>query len=72
MRGVIRVALIAVALLGTLAAPVAAGPFEDGVAAYGRADYSTAFQLFRRLAEQGDASAQFNLGHVYNKGQAGG
>jgi hypothetical protein len=51
MRGVIRVALIAVALLGTLAAPVAAGPFEDGVAAYGRADYSTAFQLFRRLAE---------------------
>ncbi len=40
----------------------AAGPLEEGFAAYDRGDYATALRLFRPLAEQGDADAQYNLG----------
>lgn len=52
-----------------LAGPAFAGAVEDGVAAYERGDYATALQLFRRLADQGDAEAQYNLGFVYDQGQ---
>jgi TPR repeat protein len=48
-----------------LAAPALAGPFEDGVAAYDRKDYAAALWIFRPLAEQGNASAQNNLGVMY-------
>jgi hypothetical protein len=47
----------------------AAGPYEDGVAAYERGDYATALRLWRPLAEQGDANAQSNLGFMYEKGR---
>jgi TPR repeat protein len=47
----------------------AAGPFEDGAAAYGRGDYATALRLWRPLAEQGNARAQFSLGLMYNEGK---
>ena len=46
-----------------------AGPFEDGQAANKKDDYATAFQIFRPLADQGDAHAQFNLGVMYDRGQ---
>ncbi len=36
--------------------------------AYQRGDYATALREFRRLAEQGDAEAQFNLGSMYYHG----
>ena len=52
-----------------LAQPVAAGQLEDGWAAHERGDYATALQLWRPLAEQGVAGAQFNLGVIYDKGQ---
>ncbi len=42
--------------------------FEVGVEAWGRGDYDRAVQEFRPLAEQGHASAQFNLGVMYDKG----
>jgi TPR repeat protein len=45
------------------------GPFEDGVAAYDRGDYTTAIRLFRPLAEQGIASAQYNLGYMLAHGK---
>jgi TPR repeat protein len=48
---------------------VAAGPFEDAAAAYGRGDYATALRLFRALAEQGYAQAQYNLGFMYEDGK---
>jgi uncharacterized protein len=38
---------------------------EDGQAAYQIGDYATALEIFRSLAEQGNASAQFNLGVMY-------
>ena len=36
------------------AAP-AVSQFDQGVAAWGRADYATAYRMFRLLADQGDA-----------------
>ena len=46
-----------------------AGNLDDGVAAYERGDYATAFANFKELAAQGIAEAQFNLGLMYEKGQ---
>ena len=43
--------------------------FQQGLEATKRGDYQTAFKLWLPLAEQGDASTQFNLGLMYNKGQ---
>ncbi len=56
---------LAVALLGT----AMARPLEDGVAAYRKGDYAAASQIFRPLADQGNAAAQFNLGVMYKRGQ---
>jgi TPR repeat protein len=43
--------------------------FEDGMAAYQRGDYVTALELWRPLAEQGDAKGQNGLGLMYENGQ---
>ena len=51
------------------AGPAVAGPFEDGAAAYNRGDYATALRLWHPLAEQGNASAQGNLGWMYANGE---
>jgi len=61
------VSVIAVLLLCS-GAPLAAGPLDDGIAAFNRADYSTAFRLLRPLAESGVPDAQFMLGAMYDKG----
>jgi uncharacterized protein len=50
-------------------APAVAGPLEEGNAAYVRGDYAAAERLLRPLAEQGNATAQFDLGSMYNRGQ---
>jgi TPR repeat protein len=47
----------------------AAGPLEDGRAAYQRGDDATANRLLRPLAEQGDAGAQTDLGWMYANGR---
>ena len=52
-----------------LAAPVWAGPLEDAFAAYEDADYATALRLWRPLAKQDSAYAQFGLGVLYLNGQ---
>jgi uncharacterized protein len=41
----------------------------DAIAAFERGDYPAAISLFRLLAEQGDATAQFRLGVMCVKGQ---
>ena len=46
-----------------------AGPWEDGMAGYSRADYLPAIRLFRPLAEQGNPKAQSVLGAMYRRGQ---
>ena len=55
--------------LGLLVQSAAAGQFEDATAAYHRKDYQTAIKLWKPLAEQGDAKAQYNLGVVDVKGR---
>ena len=57
--------LLAVALIGV----AVAGPLEDGQAAYQRGDFATALQIFRPLAEQGNAAAKRMLGAAFASGQ---
>jgi len=59
-----RPASAGVALALRIAAPVMAASLEDAVAAYRRADDVTAVQVYRSLADQGLAVAQFNLGCI--------
>ena len=43
--------------------------FDEGLAAYDRGDYATAFEEWLPIAEQGDAAAQANLGVMYANGE---
>ena len=52
-----------------LTKPALAGSYEDAVSAYTRRIYTTAQQLWRHLAGEGDAAAQYNLGVLYDNGQ---
>lgn len=63
-----RLPILPLILLVFAARPVIAGPLEDGAEAFQKGDYPTALRLWRTLAEQGDACAQFNLGHMYRTG----
>jgi uncharacterized protein len=67
MSNLIKAGLVALVLC--LAAPVAAGPFEDGADAAERGDFATALQLWQPLANQGDPRAQQSLGNMYANGQ---
>ena len=61
--------LFAVLLVVAGATVAAADSYENAIFAYQRGDYALAAQLLRPLAEQGNATAQFNLGVLYAKGQ---
>ena len=64
----IAIGLVAVALfVGSMTAHAA--DFSMGYEAYQRGDYATALRIFRQLAEQGDASAQYNLAFMYDNGR---
>lgn len=65
----IKVVLAVVVLSLSIAAPAAAGPLDDALAAYNRGDYAAALRLVRPLAEQGDPQAQASLGEMYDSGQ---
>ena len=60
-----RHVLFALFLVAACATIAAADPIEDAEAVYNRGDYTRAARLFRPLAEQGHAKAQFNLGVMY-------
>jgi TPR repeat protein len=64
----LRVALVGLALAFS-AVPVAADTWDDAIAAYISGDYETAERLLRPFAEQGNTSAQYNLGAMYDQGQ---
>ena len=53
--------------VGTL--PAAAQTFDAAVEAYERGDYATALAGFQNYAEQGNATAQLNLGVMYANGE---
>lgn len=52
-----------------LPAPAYAQDIQSGLAALERGDYAAALREWRPLAEQGDATAQFNLGTMYHLGR---
>ena len=68
MKRTLTHAIAAVLLVLSFAEPAAAGPLEDADAALKRRDYAAALRFIRPLAEQGDASAQYNLGVLYDNG----
>jgi TPR repeat protein len=67
MTSTFRAISIAILLLWSIASTLA-GPLEDAGAAFDRADYAAAQRLFRSLANQGDAAAQYRLGLMYQGG----
>ena len=69
MKLTLKHTIAAIILMLNLAAPVVAGQLEDGVGAAQHQDYATALRLLRPLADRGDATAQFNLGVMYDAGQ---
>src|ERR1019366_1623180 len=69
MKLMLKHTIAAIILMLNLAASVVAGQLEDGVGAAQHQDYATALRLLRPLADRGDATAQFNLGVMYDAGQ---
>ena len=67
LRNLLAVAAVAIATI--FGGPAAAGPLEDGKAAYHEKDYGKAAELWRPLAEKGDAAAQHFLGTLYAEGK---
>jgi TPR repeat protein len=68
MTGALK-AVFAAGVLAAMSTASLAGPFEDGVTAYDRNDYSTAMRNWRSLADQGNPAAQSNIALMYAKGQ---
>ena len=62
-------AVSAVLLVGSLSAVPAFANFEDGVRAYLAQEYSAALDIWRPLAEEGNAPAQFGMGLSYENGR---
>jgi TPR repeat protein len=60
---------IGFALALLVALPAAAQDFEQGMAAADIGDYATALQEWRPLAAKGHASAQYNIGFLYEEGR---
>ncbi|MDO4440771.1 MAG: sel1 repeat family protein, partial [Moraxella sp.] len=62
--------LSAIALACSLAisAPAMADDLDTAVQYFEQQNYPQAFAIFKRLAEQGNADAQFNLGNMYDNG----
>ena len=53
------------AALAIACVPAKSAAIDDGQTAYNAGDFATTLQLWRPLAEQGDARAQNNLGVMY-------
>lgn len=64
-----QAAFLAFGLGVVLSSPARADPFDEGLAAYVRADYATAMRHWLPLAEAGNADAQHNVGLLYENGQ---
>ena len=62
----VRVLLMVAVLVWPM---VGAADYDEGFAAFERGDYETAFREWLPLAEAGNATAQYNLGLLYDKGQ---
>jgi uncharacterized protein len=65
-----RTAAAAVILIISIfmACPTIAGSFDEALEACDRGDHKTEYRLIKPLADQGDASAQYHLGVMYDDG----
>lgn len=61
--------LIAICLAMCFAGGLRAGWFEDSFAEHQAGNYQKKFEIVRKAADQGDASAQYNLGVMYVNGE---
>ena len=61
--------LLSLTFLFLFSGSVYGGDFQDGLDAAKKGDYKTAFSLWKPLAEQKNAIAQFNLGTMYDQGK---
>jgi len=61
--------LFILSLLFTCVMDVAAGPLEEGLAAYKRSDWAASYAAWSPLAHKGDAVAQFYLSQLYLSGR---
>ena len=68
MNSIIRMSLAAAGLVLSLAVH-AEDDYDKAVHVYGCADYPKAFNLFKPLAEKGDALSQFQVGMMTEQGQ---
>ena len=61
--------LVAAALLAWGASPLSAQTVKAGIDAWQKSDYAGAVNIWRPLANKGDADAEFNLGQAYRLGR---
>ena len=67
--GLMAMLLFAALHVGALS-PATAADFDKGMTAYRSGDYQAALAEWRPLAESGHATAQYNLGLMYEHGRA--
>lgn len=63
-----RLFALLICLGATLSTGLSAGPLDDGLAAFQSGNYQQAFELWKPLAESGDAKAQYNIGLLFMNG----
>ena len=68
MKVTVQGVLGVLAIAAVLGATAEAEPLEDGIAAYHEKAYAKAAELWRPLAEAGNAPAQYLLGSLYVEG----
>ena len=61
--------LLALTFLFLFSGSVYGDDFEEGWNAYKNNDYKKAYKFWLTLAEQGNVTAQYNLGYIYEKGK---
>lgn len=61
-----RRVLVALSLVASFAF---AATFDDGMSAYNKGDYKTAFTIWQDLANKGNTKAQYGIGIMYNDGE---
>ena len=69
MKNTIKAFALGLSLLLATVSVCSAQDFAKGLAAYKQGDYAAALREWRPLAAQGNASAKFNLGVMYDNGQ---
>jgi len=69
MRQLLRLTLAAATLWATLASPLLAASFVEGLDSFNSGDFTHAFSIWRRLSREGDAKAQASLGFMYYSGK---